>query len=590
MLKPIAYFIAVAVTVPCSATAAATSATQELFALADRFVDQALNYDPTLSYEAGLQTSIHDRLADRTPTALAAFESEERTDLNELLRLDAKSLPSEALPTYARLREKLESDLQMRVCQTELWNVNHFVGWQSALADVADAQPVATPAEREQALRRFSSLPAYIDVEIANLSRGLAEGYSAPKSVVRRVIRQMDDMAGTTPEASPFFSPAERSTDPAFKTAFRQLISDQINPALRRYGHFLSETYLPKARESIAVTELPNGDACYRAFIRAETSLPLSPLEVFQLGQKTVASNLSDVLRLGRKLYGKSDVASILAAIKARPEEHFKSKDELLVFSRDFLDRVGSKTAQRLITHMPMQNVVIQPERAFEEQAAVSSHLDPQPDSTRPEIYRIELGNWATETRAEAEIVVAHETLPGHHLQIALARELSTPTRLGKLTSISAYQEGWARYAEALAEEAGIYDTQDAAILRRIWPARGMVLDPGLHAFHWTREKAVQYLLSTGRYTAKSADDTIDRIAVMPGQLTAYDTGGLEIRELRAEAQQRLGTAFDLKEFNMAVLEEGVVPLNELRRHIKSWLAQRVTSSSTGRMGSHHAG
>ncbi len=167
---------------------------------------------------------------------------------------------------------------------------------------------------------------------------------------------------------------------------------------------------------------------------------------------------------------------------------------------------------------------------------------------------------------------MAHETLPGHHLQIALAHELSPPQRLTKLLFIPAYQEGWARYAEGLAEEANIYDTPDAVIFARIWPARGMVVDPGLHLLHWTREKAVQYLVSTGRFTPKSADDEVDRIAVMPGQLTAYDSGALEIRALRTEAQHRLGDHFDLKEFNTAVLEEGVVPLHELRRHIRSWL------------------
>ena len=570
--KPIGWSAVLAVMMMFGSFASAASPAEQLFALADRFVQETLSYDPTLSYEAGLATTVHDRFPDRTPAALAALDSKERADLDALLRLDIKALPPEAMATYARLREKLESDLQLRVCRSELWNVNHFDGWQSAFADVAEAQPIATPSEREQALRRWSSLPAYIDVEIANLTRGLARGYSAPKSVVRRVVRQMQDLATVSPDASPFFSPAARSTDEAFKAAFRQLISDHINPALRRYGTFLTERYLPRARESVAVSELPDGVACYRAFLRSQTTLDRSPRDVYRLGEQTVAANASEVLRVGRKLFGTSDIAGTLAAAKARPEEHFKSSDELLVFSREFVGRARSMTATHLISRMPLQQVIVEPERPFEEQAAVSSHLDPQPDNSKPAVYRIELGNWASETRAEAEIVVVHETLPGHHLQIALARELTPPQRLTKLISISAYQEGWARYAEGLAEEAGIYDTPDATIFARVWPARGMVVDPGLHLMHWTREKAVQYLVSTGRFTPKSADDAVDRIAVMPAQLTAYDSGALEIRALRRQAQQRLGERFDLEEFNMAVLEEGVVPLRELRRHIRSWL------------------
>ena len=228
-----------------------------------------------------------------------------------------------------------------------------------------------------------------------------------------------------------------------------------------------------------------------------------------------------------------------------------------------------------LIARLPAQDVVVEPERPFEEAAGVSSHLKPQPDTRKPAIYWIELGDWASETRAEAEIVVAHETLPGHLLQIALAREFNPPTRLSKLVTNAAYQEGWARYAEGMAEEAGVYDTPDAAVLRRIWPARGMVVDPGIHAFHWTREQAIDYLVSTGRYTRKSADDTVDRIAAMPGQLTAYDSGGLEILALREEAKRRFGERFDLKAFNRVVLDEGVVPLGELRRHVMTWLDQQ---------------
>ena len=143
----------------------------------------------------------------------------------------------------------------------------------------------------------------------------------------------------------------------------------------------------------------------------------------------------------------------------------------------------------------------------------------------------------------------------------------------------SAYIEGWARYAEAMAEEAGIYDSKDALILRRVWPARGMVVDPGLHAFHWTRQQAIDYLIASGRFTAKSADDAVDRIAVIPGQLTSYDSGGLEIKALRQEAQSKLGDRFDLRQFNRTVLEEGVVPLSELRVHVEDWIAAQAAGN-----------
>jgi uncharacterized protein (DUF885 family) len=554
--------------------ASAASPADQVNAVAERYKQQLLAYDPTISYFTGLPTSDHSRFPDRTAEALAAYDAAETADLKALSAIDASGLTGAPRVTYAVLKEQLESDLQARVCRSELWNVNHFNGWQSNFAQIAEQQPVGAPELRAQALKRWGSVPHYLDVEIANARRGLAAGYSSPKSVVRRVIAQMDQLAPADPTQSPFYSPAARDSDPAFKAAFARLITDQINPALRRYQDFLKTEYLPKAREGVAMSDLPDGLACYQAFLRGFTTLNRTPQQVYDLGRKTVDSNRADVVALGQKLFGTSDFDAIVAKSKARPENHFKSKDELLAYSREVLIRAKAKTAS-LVDRMPRQDAVVEPERDFEEQAGVSSHYDQEPDDSKPGTYRIQLGNWQTQTRGDAELTVVHEAWPGHHLQISLAREMVPDGPMSKLSFNSAYIEGWARYAEAMGEEAGIYETEDVKILRRVWPARGMVVDPGLHAFHWTRQQAIDYLVATGRFDAKAADDLVDRIAMMPGQLTSYDSGGLEIKALRAQAQAALGPRFDLREFNRTVLEEGPVPLSELRLHVEAWIKSK---------------
>jgi uncharacterized protein (DUF885 family) len=551
----------------------------QLNKIADRFVGQQLRYDPTLSYFNGIPTTDHSCFADRIPKAIQRQVAEEREDLREVLSLHADRLSPDARATYATLREQLESDLQMRVCRPELWNVNHFDGWQTHFAQVAERQPVDTAVDREQALRRWGSLPHYVDVEIANLKLGLRNGYSAPQSVVRRVIRQMQQMTASDPRKSPFFSPAARSTDPGFREAFRRLIVDRINPALQIYTIYLEQEYLPKARESVALSDLPNGVACYEAFLRANTTLSRTPQQVLKLGEERVRANLSQVEKLGQRRYHTSDIATILKAIKTNPAERFHTQADLLTFSQGFLERAKNITAEELIPAMPRQDVVIRPLSAFEESAGVGSRFQPEADPAMPAVYLIKLGEWAAQTRAEAEINAVHETVPGHFLQKALAAEVQRPTKLSKFVDNAAYAEGWARYAEAMGEEAGIYDTDDAAILRRMWPARGMVVDPGLHVFRWSRQQAIDYMMESGRFTADEANDYVDRIAVMPGQLTAYDSGGLEIMALRAEAESKLGKRFDLKAFNQAVLEEGVVPLSELRAHIFDWIVAQPSNS-----------
>jgi uncharacterized protein (DUF885 family) len=545
--------------------------------LADRFVDQQLLFDPTIAYSTGLSTEDHSRFADRTPQALAAHDSDELEDLKALLAVPTDNLAQEDRAAYANLRERLEADLQLRVCRTELWNVDHFDGWQSHFAEVAERQPVGSAVERKQALERWDSVPQYVRIEIANLRLGLGQGYAAPKSVVRRVIRQMDDLARADPENSPFYSPAMRSGDRAFQDAFRQLLVKKINPALRSYRDFLEVHYLPGARQGVAISDLPNGAACYQAFLRANTTLTRTPQEVFNLGERTVRENTLELVKLGEDAYHSTDVQTIVAAIRVKPSEQFYSKEDLLSFSRQFLERAKAVTAAQLISRMPRQDVVIQPLPAYEEDAGVGSRFQQEPDLQKPAVFLLKLGDWRTETRADAEIVTLHETVPGHYLQKALARELQHPTRLSMFIDNAAYGEGWARYAEAMGEEAAIYDTQDAAIMRRLWPARGMVIDPGLHALHWTRQQAVDYMKSSGHFTAEVANDYVDRSAVAPGQLASYDSGSLEIKSLRAEAEARLGARFDLRRFDITVLEEGVLPLRELRAHVEAWIAAELS-------------
>lgn len=314
-----------------SANGTAQTSGISLNQLADRFVDQQLRYDPALSYATGLPTRDHGRFADRSLQALSIRDSEEQDDLKALLALPIANLPQQDRATYANLREQLESNLQLRVCKRELWNVNHFDGWQSEFAEIAERQPIDSADQRKQALQRWASVPQYLNVEIANLRRGLAQGYSAPQSVVRRVIQQMDAMAVADPEKSPFYSPAKRSGDAAFQNAFRQVILKQINPALKVYRDFLQTEYLPKARQGVAISDLPNGAACYQAFLRSSTTLKRTPQEIFDLGQNTVRENTAEITKIGEAKYQSADLLTIVAKIKSNAVEHFQSKKEAAV-------------------------------------------------------------------------------------------------------------------------------------------------------------------------------------------------------------------------------------------------------------------
>ena len=546
-------------------------ASDQVAQIAARHVSEAIAYDPAVALGSGAADQFGDRLPRRAPPSIRRYENEERGELRQLLEIPSSSLSGADRATYLNLREALESDLQLRVCKRELWNVDHFSGWQISFVDLAAAQPVATARQRAEALRRWSDLPRFVDVEIANLREGLGQGYSAPASIVRRVLGQIRDLLASTPERSPFYSPAARSHDPAFQEAFRSVLVKRIDKALARYRDYLANDYLPRARDGIGLSALPNGSECYAAFLRAATTTQMSAKEVFDRGQETVAANLAEIGRLGEVEYGTSLPRVIIGRVKADERQHFSSPAELLDFTRSHLLRGQAATAA-LVDALPRQDVVVEPETAIEDGSGISSHYLPNSIEQTPATFITQLRNYATSTRAETEVTLAHETWPGHHLQIAYARELAGASPLTRLVQNSAYVEGWARYAEGLAEEANIYDTPTASIMRRAWPGHGMVLDPGIHMFHWSRKEAIAYLLSSGRFSEKSAEDMVDRIAVLPAQLTAYDVGAFVFRKLRGEAQKALGARFDVKAFHRTVLEEGPVPLTELEAHATAWI------------------
>ncbi len=541
-------------------------------AVANRYYTETLERRPEAAYFSGVDLARHDGIQDVSPAALRSAEAAEDDMLRELERVDAESLlgRSEWI-THAYLSQALESSIAQRVCRRELWLVNQMGGWHSGYARIAQLQPVGTPALRAQSLARWSKLAAYVDQQIENLKAGLELGYSAPKPVVKRVIDQVDGLLALEIERSPFYSPAVRDDDAAFAAVTRDIVAEQIHPALKRFRDFLAHSYLDRARAELSITANPDGLACYQASLRAYTTLDRPGEEVYELGARTVAANKAKVIELGREAYGTEDFELIMERAKGDPEDRFADRQELLDFSREAVRRAQAEMPN-WVKNMPAQPVEVVPFEAHEEGTGRSAHYRPG-TTERPGEYRIPLHQPEEQSRGNAEAVAFHETWPGHHLQVAVAKSVEGLHPVTRIIWFSGPGEGWARYAEGLAEEMGLYRTTTGPILRRAWPARGMVVDPGLHLLGWTRQRAIDFMLESGRFSEARADEMVDRIAILPGQLTAYDSGGLEILALRRRAEDVMGEDFDIGAFHHRVLESGTIPLASLRAHIQAWLS-----------------
>jgi uncharacterized protein (DUF885 family) len=539
--------------------------------IADQYYASTLKRTPEIAYFSGIDLPRHDGMEDNSPAARQAAEAEVDEMLAALERVDPDALNGKTeWITHAYLLQTLKSSVAQRICRTELWNVNQMGGWHSGFSQIAQLQPVGTDELRQQSTSRWAKLGPYIDQEIKNLEYGLELGYSAPKPVVQRVIDQVDGLLALELEQSPFYSPATRDENEAFATATRTIVADQIYPALQRYRDYLAGPYMEGARTELTVTANPDGLACYEASLQAYTTLDRSGKEVYELGKLTVAANKATVIELGQTAYGLDDFKAIIEKAKSDPSDRFADKEELLQSSRDMVQRAES-AMPKWVGNMPTQAVEVVPFEEHEEGRGMSAHYRPG-NADRPGEYRIPLFEPEEQSRGNAEAVAFHEAWPGHHLQVAVGQSVEGLHPITQIIWFSGPGEGWARYAEALAEEMGLYETTTGPIQRRAWPARGMVVDPGIHLFGWTREEAIEFMMESGRFSESISEQMVDRIAILPGQLTAYDSGGLEILALRKMAEDAMGKDFDIREFHDRILENGTIPLLQLRAHIEAWV------------------
>ncbi|HMF58020.1 MAG TPA: DUF885 domain-containing protein [Pyrinomonadaceae bacterium] len=547
--------------------------------LADEYVAEYVSRFPEQAELSGLPVTRHDGLTDNSMAALKSWQSLEDGWARELASMKLADL--EGRPewvTLGFLKEAVESSRQSRVCRYELWPANQLSGWQANFAQLSDVQPVGSDQNRSDALARFGKLPRYLDTEIDNLREGARLGYTTPKRNVQLVVEQLEQILKLPVEQLPFYSPTMRDSSADFKQAWTKLLTNEIRPAIERYRDYLKNDYVNHARVSLAITAIPNGAACYDASFRSSTTLTRTGRETFNLGMRRVERLRAEAMEIARTKLGINDLKTLVDRIRTDPANKFSSRDELLEFARAAVERAKNKLPQWFST-IPRTSISVEPYPAFMENTSPDSYWPAPPDGSRTATYRISLFRFADTPRSNAEVTAFHESYPGHHLQIGLALERPSAHLITRLVGNSGFIEGWARYAENLAEEMGLYSSDYARANRRLWPSRGMVVDPGLHLFGWTRDRAVAFMVESGRMSEREAENTVDRIAVWPAQLTAYDTGAMEFFALRDEARAALGQRFDIREFHDVVLSSGSITLPMLRERVERWIRSKRRAS-----------
>ena len=564
-----------------SAQAESSTATQHagtrLTAIADAYLAALTKAFPEFATSEDLPGADHGALTDNTESGLARWQAYEEAALAELRAIPPQSLRDESdRVLHGVLLDEIERNVGVRVCRLELWGVASYVnGWQAALTDLARIQPVGSDALRLMALQRARAVPRYIDNEVIRLRQGLRQGYSSPKVIVREVIRQLDELLATEPEHSPFSEPIERDSDPAFRSAYVTIVRNDIHPAVRRYRDFLRDTYLPAARDALGVSANPNGRACYDALVRQFSTVPVSAAEVYETGWRQIRALDEQMRLLALRLAGTDDLAKAMNVVNTSPRFAFKTEADVIAHAQSAQDRASAAMPRAfgLYTTVPVQ---IQPYPEFRARAgAPGQYQSPPEDGSRPPIHLLNTWDPTHKSRASVESTTFHETWPGHHQQAMVARKASAQHRLVRSLFNSGFGEGWALYAERVADEMGLYsgdlDRFGYLASAKFRSAR-MVVDSGIHTRNMSYDDAIKLLSEQATLSPEEVRGEVNRYISWPGQAPSYMIGNLEILRLREAARTKLGEHFDIRAFHDQVLGRGSVTLPLLRALLEEWI------------------
>ncbi len=545
--------------------------------IADEYLAAYLERFPEVGTRYTLPDARHDRLTDNSLAALAAWQAREDAWLAELTAIGAPTtVGSRDWLSFGILTDALARSVAYRVCRVKLWSASSTTGWHVYVPVLFEIQPIDTPDQRQQALDRLSQLAEFVDTEIENLREGLALGFSAPRLNLPSVIRESRALLG---EDSPLRSPGVRAADPAYAAQLEAILEGEVAPAVERYVQFLEGTYLPQAREAIAVSANPDGERCYPAAVRYFATIDPSPEEIHAMGLEQVARIRTEMRQILDQHFPGETIESLMARLNADSQFTFRSREAVLDYSLAALDRVRQKLPQAFGL-LPKADVEIRPYPAYREASGTGEYHSSSEDGSRPGIYYIAVREPEKRSIAGQQSVLYHETFPGHHLQGAIALELGDRVHpLARYLWNSGYAEGWALYSERLADELGLYDgALDRLGMLSDQAARAarLVVDSGIHTQGWTRQRAVDYMQSNTAWPPTDIEPEIDRYIAWPGQATAYMLGMLEISRLRDLAENEMGLRFDIRAFHDRVLGNGSINLPMLRDSIETWIHESL--------------
>jgi uncharacterized protein (DUF885 family) len=525
----------------------------------------------------------NDKWSDISLASIPRKQKDAEQFLARFQAIDTSGFPEQEQINRQLMIGKFKDALQDLALKNYLMPVDQFNGIQITLPQIATVVPTSSVKQYEDYLARLRQVPHLLDQVIELLQEGEKQHLMPPKFLLEKVVTQCESVAAPAGEANAFALPLAHfpASIPAaekkrLEDAIVGAIDQQVRPAYVKLGKFIKEDYAPKGRLEPGLWALPDGAARYRFAVHTQTTTALDPDAIHLLGWQQVKEIEAEMGVIAKKL-GFADVKALRASLPTNKKLVPTSREQILDVYRGYIARMEPKLPL-LFGLLPKARVQVSPVQTFrEKEAAGAEYEEGTPDGKRPGRIYVNTSDFAHRSLLDAEATAYHEGIPGHHMQISIAQELTSLPPFRQHAGYNAYVEGWALYAERLGKELGFYQdpiSDYGRLSSELFRACRLVVDTGVHYKHWTRQQMVDFFHEHSDESEPDLQAEVDRYIAYPAQALSYKMGQLKFLELRERAKARLGTKFDIRKFHDEMLNGGALPLDVLEARTEVWLGK----------------
>ena len=572
---------------PAAQVASVEDRRKALNALFHDYWESELKHEPEFDSSIG-DKRYNDKLSDYSVKAINDWLATEQDFLLQLVAIDPSGLSDQEKTSRDLLIHDLTEDQEAAEFKEWEMPVNQMDGIYSAYPRLVPQLSFTTVKDYDDWIARLHAIPKAFDQVSENMSIGMDDKRVPPKFLLEKALEQVRQLANQKPEDSPLALPLKKfpasisaSEQARIKQEMLDAIGKEVLPAYLRFARFLEASYVPAGRAVPGISALPDGAKYYKYLIRHRTTTDLTAEQIHQIGLDEVKRDEAEMLVIAQKL-GFKDLKSFQDSLKGNPKLKASSPQALLDAYLGYITPMQAKLPQ-LFGRLPKAPFEVSAVPDYLEKTSAPAYYEPgTPDGSRPGRIRIDTYNATQRNLYAVETIAYHEGIPGHHLQVSIARELEGIPGFRKFAGYTAFSEGWGLYSEHLGKDIGFFQDPYSDYGRLegdIWRSIRLVVDTGVHSQHWTREQMVQYFHDHSTIDEPSVQAEVDRYIAWPGQALAYKIGQLKILELRDRAKKELGDKFDIRAFHDQVLDSGALPLDVLDERITTWIASQKTAA-----------